>query len=293
MISADNKKTRDSTTTSRVGSVSILFCDLASVYVDTCLHLHANYSQLADKALCRRYVICLFGRKERKKAANQTDNCTIRGPLYIVIAIMNVTSDIIIILIPIPILIKLQVPLHRKLILTAMFSSGIFIMICTVLRVYYSLKSLTTLSIALGWANRECFVAAIVVSLPGIKPLFRNTRWIGSSNRGKSTNPSTKYPPFTSKSSGNTKTYISSLVSGNRSRHMELDEVPTTTTFTDTKRASTASKELILNDDGTRAHEQEEDDSGPYGNGNRPMAIRVTTEYTLEHEGARRQGSFA
>lgn len=67
--------------------------------------------------------------------------------------------------------------------------------------------------------------------------------------------------------------------------------MPTTTTFTDTKRASTASKDLILNDDGTKVHEQEEDDSGSNGNGNgngngnRPLAIRVTTEYTLEHEG--------
>lgn len=216
---------------------------------------------------------------------------------------MNVVSDIIIILIPIPILVKLQVPLHRKAILTAMFSSGIFIMICTILRVYYSLKSLTTLSIALGWANRECFVAAIVVSLPGIKPLFRNTRWIGSSNRGKQynyTGPSSSgYNGFGSKSSGNTKTYITSLVSSNRTGHVELQDVPTTTTTLgdrdsgDAKRASTASKELILNNSNThaRAHDEEagSGSTGPGPGGNPSLAIRVTTEYTLAHEaGARR-----
>ncbi|ODM15892.1 hypothetical protein SI65_08733 [Aspergillus cristatus] len=231
------------------------------------------------------------------------DSCTIRGPLYIVIAVMNVISDIIIILIPIPILVKLQVPLHRKAILTAMFSSGIFIMICTILRAYYSLKSLTTLSIALGWANRECFVAAIVVSLPGIKPLFRNTRWIGSSNRGKQynyTGPSSSgYNGFGSKSSGNTKTYITSLVSSNRTGHVELHDVPTTTMIgdrdSDGKRASTASKELILNNDNThvRGHDEEGAGTGSRGSGspgeNPPLAIRVTTEYTLAHEaGARR-----
>lgn len=199
---------------------------------------------------------------------------------------MNVTSDIVIMVIPIPLLIKLQVPLHRKLILAAMFCSGIFIMICTVLRAYYSLKSLTTLSIALGWANRECFVAAIVVSLPGIKPLFRNSRWLGSSNRGKSSTGPSSYPyggyGSTSKASGgNTKTYITSLISGNHHghphhhrRHFELDDVTTATGQTmvdadsDGKRASTASKELILGDD---------------------SGIRVTTEYTLEHEGSPRR----
>lgn len=185
-----------------------------------------------------------------------------------------------------------------------MFSSGVFIMICTILRAYYSLKSLTTLSIALGWANRECFVAAIVVSLPGIKPLFRNTRWIGSSNRGKQynyTGPSSSgYNGFGSKSSGNTKTYITSLVSGNRTRHMELQDVTMTATTTmgdrnsDRKRASTASKELILNHDSARA--QEEDDAGSGSrsgsgneNGNHPLAIRVTREYTLEREAGSRR----
>lgn len=217
---------------------------------------------------------------------------------------MNVVSDIIIILIPIPILVKLQVPLHRKAILTAMFSSGIFIMICTILRAYYSLKSLTTLSIALGWANRECFVAAIVVSLPGIKPLFRNTRWVGSSNRGKQynyTGPSSSgYNNFGSKGSGNTKTYITSLVSSNRTGHVELHDVPTTTTTLgdrdsgDVKRASTASKELILNNNSahTRGYDEEEAGSGSMGSGpreNPSLAIQVTTEYTLAHEaGARR-----
>ena len=56
-------------------------------------------------------------------------------------------------------------------------------MISTVLRAYYSIKSINTLTIALGWADRECFVAAIIASLPGIKPLFRNTSWLGSSAR--------------------------------------------------------------------------------------------------------------
>lgn len=219
------------------------------------------------------------------------DDCTIRGPNYIVIAAMNVLSDVIIMVIPIPLLIKLQVPLHRKLILAAMFSSGIFIMICTVLRAFYSLQSLTTLSIALGWANRECFVAAIVVSLPGIKPLFRNTRWVGSSRR-YDTGPSSGYRTgFSKASAGNTKTYISSFGTNSQSQHngtprnMELDYVSPLSG----KRASTASRELILDHnphhpaaESPRHDDDEEGDSG--SSGNRSLAIRVTTEYTLERD---------
>lgn len=75
--------------------------------------------------------------------------------------------------------------------------------------------------------------------------------------------------------------------------------MPTTTTTLgdrdsgDAKRASTASKELILNNSNThaRAHDEEagSGSTGPGPGGNPSLAIRVTTEYTLAHEaGARR-----
>jgi hypothetical protein len=89
-----------------------------------------------------------------------------------------VSSNLVLLLIPIPVLLKLQIPSPRKPILLFLFSSAIFVIICTILRTYYSLKILSTLSIALGCADRDCFVVVIVASLPGIRPLFRNTRWI-------------------------------------------------------------------------------------------------------------------
>ncbi|CAG7942766.1 unnamed protein product [Penicillium salamii] len=202
------------------------------------------------------------------------DNCTLRSPLYIVIATFNVLSDICIILIPIPILAKLQVPLQRKLILVLMFSSGIFIMICTVLRAYYSLSSITNLGTALGWADRECFVAAIVVSLPGIKPLFRNTSWLGSSNRKNSKNPyyrSDGYNGFGSKASGNTKTFVTSR--SRKSGGFELDSVLNTK---GDRLSETGSEEHILD-----SHMGAEIPVSP---GRDKMAIRVTTEYALESE---------
>jgi hypothetical protein len=151
-----------------------------------------------------------------------------------------------------------------------MFSSGVFIMICTILRAYYSLSSITNLGTALGWADRECFVAAIVVSLPGIKPLFRNTRWLGSSNRKNSKAPyynSDGYNVAGSKS-GKTKTSVSTP---SRNGRFELDSV----LHTKGDRTSEAgSEEYIL-----------EGSQGVAGAGHQdPMAIRVTTEYTLERE---------
>ncbi|KAK4870076.1 hypothetical protein LT330_005130 [Penicillium expansum] len=222
----------------------------------------------------------------------KTDNCTLREPLYIVIAVFNVMqvtpkrpqipesnpnimirSDACIILIPIPILAKLQIPLQRKIILVVMFSSGVFIMICTILRAYYSLSSITNLGTALGWADRECFVAAIVVSLPGIKPLFRNTRWLGSTNRKNSKSPYYNSDGYNGagSNSGKTKTFVSSR--SRKSGGFQLDSVLNTNKGNPISEAG--SEEYILEGNlGVAA-----------GTGNRdPMAIRVTTEYTLEHE---------
>jgi hypothetical protein len=157
-----------------------------------------------------------------------------------------------------------------------MFSSGIFIMICTILRAYYSLSSITNLGTALGWADRECFVAAIVVSLPGIKPLFRNARWLGSTNRKHTKNPydnSDGFNGFRSKASGKTNTFVSSRP--HKSRGFELDG--TLHTRKDSQVSEAGSEEYILERDKAidpPASSSQQD----------PMAIRVTTEYILERE---------
>jgi hypothetical protein len=156
-----------------------------------------------------------------------------------------------------------------------MFSSGIFIMICTILRAYYSLLSITNLGTALGWADRECFVAAIVVSLPGIKPLFRNSRWLGSTNRKNSKGPyhnSDDYNRFGSKASGKTKTFVSSRARKSPAFEMDGD----LHTGKGSRVSDVGSEEYIL--DGSMGVEP------PASSKQDPMAIRVTKEYCLESE---------
>jgi hypothetical protein len=87
--------------------------------------------------------------------------------------------------IPIPIVIAARIPISQKLLLCLLFSSGIFVMIAAFLRAYYSVKDISELSTALGWASREALVSVITICAPGIKPLFSSSRWFsskGSSN---------------------------------------------------------------------------------------------------------------
>ncbi|KAJ5660867.1 uncharacterized protein N7484_000239 [Penicillium longicatenatum] len=56
-----------------------------------------------------------------------------------------------------------------------------------VLRAYYSVKDISTLSTALGWASRESIVSALTVCAPGIKPLISSSRWFSTNTNSGST----------------------------------------------------------------------------------------------------------
>ncbi|KAL4880657.1 hypothetical protein BJY04DRAFT_219127 [Aspergillus karnatakaensis] len=228
------------------------------------------------------------------------DYCTLRQPLYVEIAVFNVISDVCILIIPIPILTKLQIPIQRKVVLALMFSSGVFIMICTILRAYYSLASISSLPVALGWASRECFVAAIVASLPGIKPLFKHTRFLGSSGRKSNKGggyTSEGYNNFGSKASqtGHTKTFISSRSRGGGAgvRGFELDSVFPGKGGMDTRVSSGDSEEYILEGakESNRDRDRERRPSVATPPARGDLAIHVTTEYTLETEQAAKDSS--
>jgi hypothetical protein len=194
-------------------------------------------------------------------------------------------TDIVLIAIPIPIVFASQLPLHRKIVLSILFSSGGFVMIAAVLRAYYSVKNIETLNVALGWASREVFVATIAVSAPSIKPLFGRKKWSNKKSKdtedsNDSSNPKA-YPPGSpwSLRGGSTKsgggTNIATVTANRRcSQDVELGPVSWFKRF---KRNRSGVREL--------GHH--------YGSENKPAAsmpadknpgITVTTEFMLEHE---------
>ena len=113
-------------------------------------------------------------------------DCTVREPDYYVIGALNVISDLAVMAIPMPLLWKVSIPLTRKLMLGSIFALGFFVIIATILRAYYSLVSLDTLPVALGWASRETFFATLAATAPGIKPLFSKSGWVRATSHGQS-----------------------------------------------------------------------------------------------------------
>lgn len=138
----------------------------------------------------------------------EIDQCTLRPLNYILIEALSIVyvmisrlavllhknqsssilcsrNDLAIMCVPIPLILHAKIPFSQKIVLVALFSSGIFVMICAVLRAYLSVRDIDHLPTALGWASREGFVSAFIVCAPGIKPLFTRIGWFksyGSSN---------------------------------------------------------------------------------------------------------------
>lgn len=64
-----------------------------------------------------------------------------QSPAFLItVLVLNLITDLIIILIPIPIIWALRISLGRKLGLLLMFCAGVFVMVAAILRVYFVLS---------------------------------------------------------------------------------------------------------------------------------------------------------
>lgn len=176
--------------------------------------------------------------------------------------------------VPIPLIMAARIPLSQKIILTLLLCSGVFVVICAILRAYYSVTDISTFSTALGWASRECFVSVLIVCAPGIKPLFTRFKWFRSKastndySYGYSRRSKLQGSMLNSKKSNHFNTLIScdnhELSSGmKRHRHGSSNE---------SQEQIISSSVTAKNDD----HVEQGDNTG----------IQVTTDVTLEHEDA-------
>ncbi|KAL4866581.1 hypothetical protein BDV12DRAFT_187336 [Aspergillus spectabilis] len=111
--------------------------------------------------------------------------CTTHYSLYPVVAVLNIISDLVLVWIPIPILVRLQA---KKLMIGALLCSGIFIIVAALLRCSLALSNINKINVAAIWAVRETFVAIIVVNAPAIKPLFNMSTWTNRSKAAGSSN---------------------------------------------------------------------------------------------------------
>ncbi|KAM0326596.1 hypothetical protein ACHAQA_006465 [Verticillium albo-atrum] len=112
-------------------------------------------------------------------------------------AVINISSDIMIILIPMPLFLQSQIPKKKKMILCGVFALGAFTILSAILNKYYSFNEPFG-SAWTFWYIRESSTALIVANLPMTWTILRRLFHLKSFN-GKSSNQRYGYPSSNSR----------------------------------------------------------------------------------------------
>ncbi|KAJ5758687.1 hypothetical protein N7520_005843 [Penicillium odoratum] len=97
------------------------------------------------------------------------------SPVYImVVVILNIITDVYLLLIPLPLLWTVNISLKRKIPLMTLFSGAAFVITASIIRVVTIMSSgADGASAGSIWACQETFVSIVVSNLPIIQPLIR------------------------------------------------------------------------------------------------------------------------
>ncbi|TVY36494.1 hypothetical protein LOCC1_G008207 [Lachnellula occidentalis] len=186
------------------------------------------------------------------------DKCTLTVASYTLGAVLNVGTDLGILVIPIPIIWKVKIPLGRKIIIGALLFSGVFVITAALLRCILTLANTKEIGNSTIWGIRETFVSLIAISTPAIKPLFKKEHWLGSSN---------------DVSSRRFKKFSGNKLSGISGNHGDL-EIGNSQKGLRNMESETELKDFSSNG-------SEENIINPQ---NSPLEINVTTAYALDNE---------
>lgn len=119
----------------------------------------------------------------RKKIWNplmNTGHCIDTSAAYLSTAIFNVITDFAILILPMPILWKLQMPRKKKILTTAVFATGFLACVTSVWRTYYAWQIFQSRDISYNvvkmglWTYAEIAIGTIVSCMPVLPKFFRH-----------------------------------------------------------------------------------------------------------------------
>ncbi|KAF5024480.1 hypothetical protein F66182_3420 [Fusarium sp. NRRL 66182] len=102
--------------------------------------------------------------------------CLAAGPSFTGYAVVTIVSDVLVAVLPIPVLVSLEIKLAKKLGLVAIFALGIFTTVCSIQR-YRQIHQVQdpkdgNSTMLVLWGTIEFNVGNIVSSLPFLAPIF-------------------------------------------------------------------------------------------------------------------------
>ncbi|KAL8676887.1 MAG: hypothetical protein Q9186_006641 [Xanthomendoza sp. 1 TL-2023] len=97
-------------------------------------------------------------------------------------AVFNITSDLLMIYIPLPILIKARLPTKRKIVLCGVFSLGALVILSAILNRYYNFTEPYGSLVYLNWYVGEAATSVFVANVPHLWPLLSRIFALGAFN---------------------------------------------------------------------------------------------------------------
>lgn len=105
----------------------------------------------------------------------------------LVLGILNIITDFMLLLLPIPFVLGLTIPWKRKLQLLCLFTLGVFVILITAIRLPINSINKDSQDNRTLWATTELLTAAIVVNAPAIWGLWNKRQRDKYSNSGGKT----------------------------------------------------------------------------------------------------------
>lgn len=98
------------------------------------------------------------------------DECGTPNQIFLTLVITNVTTDLLILYIPLPLLWVVKIPPGRKIIYGLWLTTGIFVIVASLLRCILSIRYANEVDVSTIWAIRETFVGIVCVNAPILGP---------------------------------------------------------------------------------------------------------------------------
>ncbi|KAG6013633.1 hypothetical protein E4U54_006518 [Claviceps lovelessii] len=98
------------------------------------------------------------------------DTCALYVPNFYVITVTNVSTDLLIAFIPLPLLWKVRMSWQKKLLCALWLCTGVCMIIAALLRCVLSLRTIHSTNSRTIWSLRETFIGIIAVNVPILGP---------------------------------------------------------------------------------------------------------------------------
>lgn len=106
--------------------------------------------------------------------------CIFRPQNFYALVILNVVTDVFILVIPLPLLWHLRISIWKRVGVILLLSGGLFVISAAIIRCAITIAAAPSILVINIWGYRETFVALVAVTAPVISPMFRRRFW----NRG-------------------------------------------------------------------------------------------------------------